>query len=151
MSTATASDGLLSIGEVLHLLRPDFPDVSISKIRYLEAEGLVEPSRTPSGYRKFTRADAERFLDGARTANVFGTMWHGSLESDAFRTAFLTEVAACVGKTFRPSGVSFEARREARLDLLGDLVESKLDVDALLALAHEGTRRTPFPSLPPGP
>jgi len=60
VSSATASDGLLSIGEVLHLLRSDFPDVSISKIRYLEAEDLVEPSRTPSGYRKFTRADAER-------------------------------------------------------------------------------------------
>jgi DNA-binding transcriptional MerR regulator len=60
MSTARATDGLLSIGEVLHLLRPDFPDVSISKIRYLEAEGLVEPARTASGYRKFTRADAER-------------------------------------------------------------------------------------------
>lgn len=55
-----ASDGLLSIGEVLHLLRTDFPDVSISKIRYLEGEGLVDPARTPSGYRKFTRADAER-------------------------------------------------------------------------------------------
>ena len=60
MSTAAASDGLLSIGEVLHLLRADFPDISISKIRYLEGEGLVEPSRTPSGYRKFSRADAER-------------------------------------------------------------------------------------------
>jgi len=60
MSTAVASDGLLSIGEVLHLLRQEFPDVSISKIRYLEAEQLVEPTRTPSGYRKFTRADAER-------------------------------------------------------------------------------------------
>ena len=42
------------------MLRADFPDVSISKIRYLEAEDLVEPQRTPSGYRKFTRADAER-------------------------------------------------------------------------------------------
>lgn len=60
MSAAPAADGLLSIGEVLHLLRADFPDISISKIRYLEGEGLVEPARTPSGYRKFTRADAER-------------------------------------------------------------------------------------------
>jgi DNA-binding transcriptional MerR regulator len=60
VTAAPAADGLLSIGEVLHLLRTDFPDVSISKIRYLEAEGLVEPARTPSGYRKFTRADAER-------------------------------------------------------------------------------------------
>lgn len=60
MGPAAASDGLLSIGEVLQLLRSDFPDVTISKIRYLESEDLVEPSRTPSGYRKFTRADAER-------------------------------------------------------------------------------------------
>src|SRR4029077_8962657 len=60
MSTVAASDGLLSIGEVLRLLRADFPDISGSKNRYLESEGLVEPARTPSGYRKFTRADAER-------------------------------------------------------------------------------------------
>jgi DNA-binding transcriptional MerR regulator len=60
MRAAAVSDGLLSIGEVLHLLKADFPDVTISKIRYLEGEGLVEPARTPSGYRKFTRADAER-------------------------------------------------------------------------------------------
>ncbi len=50
----------LSIGEVLSQLRQDFPDVSISKIRYLEAEGLVEPGRTPSGYRKFSQDDVER-------------------------------------------------------------------------------------------
>jgi len=50
----------MSIGEVLGLLRPDFPDVTISKIRYLEAEGLVEPERTPSGYRKFSHDDVER-------------------------------------------------------------------------------------------
>lgn len=50
----------LSIGEVLGQLREDFPDISISKIRYLEAEGLVEPARTPSGYRKFSQDDVER-------------------------------------------------------------------------------------------
>jgi len=50
----------MSIGEVLGLLRPDFPDVTISKIRYLESEGLVEPERTPSGYRKFSSEDLER-------------------------------------------------------------------------------------------
>lgn len=60
MRAAAASDGLLSIGEVLHQLKADFPDVSISKIRYLEGEGLVEPQRTSSGYRKFTHADTER-------------------------------------------------------------------------------------------
>ena len=50
----------LSIGEVLSLLQDDFPDVTISKIRFLESQGLIEPERTPSGYRKFTFADVER-------------------------------------------------------------------------------------------
>jgi DNA-binding transcriptional MerR regulator len=50
----------MSIGAVLDLLRPDFPDVTISKIRFLEAEGLVTPERTPSGYRRFTAYDCAR-------------------------------------------------------------------------------------------
>ncbi|HUW87827.1 MAG TPA: MerR family transcriptional regulator [Candidatus Paceibacterota bacterium] len=50
----------LSIGEVLGKLRGDFPDITISKIRFLESEGLIEPQRTPSGYRKFTNSDLER-------------------------------------------------------------------------------------------
>ncbi|MBB4683374.1 transcriptional regulator FtsR [Amycolatopsis jiangsuensis] len=52
-------DGM-SIGAVLAQLRGDFPDVTISKIRFLEAEGLVRPGRTPSGYRQFAPADVER-------------------------------------------------------------------------------------------
>lgn len=54
-----ARDGL-SIGAVLAQLRADFPDVTISKIRFLESEGLVEPGRTASGYRQFLPADVER-------------------------------------------------------------------------------------------
>jgi DNA-binding transcriptional MerR regulator len=50
----------LSIGEVLTLLRQEFPDVTISKIRFLESQGLVNPERTPSGYRKFYEHDVER-------------------------------------------------------------------------------------------
>ena len=50
----------LSIGEVLSLLRDEFPDVTISKIRFLESQGLVDPERTPSGYRKFYDHDVER-------------------------------------------------------------------------------------------
>ena len=50
----------LTIGEVLARLRGDFPDVTISKIRYLESEDLVHPQRTPSGYRKFSGADVGR-------------------------------------------------------------------------------------------
>ncbi|GAB3437895.1 MerR family transcriptional regulator [Phycicoccus ginsengisoli] len=50
----------MTIGAVLATLRQDFPDVTISKIRFLEAEGLVTPARTASGYRTYTDADVER-------------------------------------------------------------------------------------------
>ena len=54
------SRAFMSIGEVLAQLRTDFSDITISKIRFLEAEGLVEPERTSSGYRKFSREDVGR-------------------------------------------------------------------------------------------
>lgn len=50
----------LTIGEVLNRLKDEFPDITISKIRFLDAEGLVEPDRTPAGYRQFTEADVAR-------------------------------------------------------------------------------------------
>ncbi len=50
----------MSIGVVLERLRGEFPDVTVSKIRFLESEGLITPSRTPSGYRRFTDKDVER-------------------------------------------------------------------------------------------
>jgi len=52
--------GYLSISEVLAQLRAEFPDTSVSKIRFLETEGLIEPARAPSGYRRFDAADVER-------------------------------------------------------------------------------------------
>ena len=55
--------GQFSIGEVLAQLRPEFPDISTSKIRFLEAEGLIEPARSHSGYRRFSAADVERLRD----------------------------------------------------------------------------------------
>ena len=60
MSTAVPARAYLSIGEVLAKLRPEFPDVTISKIRFLESEGLVEPQRTSSGYRKFGHDEIAR-------------------------------------------------------------------------------------------
>jgi DNA-binding transcriptional MerR regulator len=52
-----------SIGEVLISVKTEFPDITISKIRFLEAEGLIEPERTPSGYRKFYIDDVDRLKD----------------------------------------------------------------------------------------
>jgi DNA-binding transcriptional MerR regulator len=66
--SASAARSHMTIGEVLGLLSGEFPDVTVSKIRFLEAEGLIEPERTPSGYRKFGRRDVERlrFILGAQ-------------------------------------------------------------------------------------
>jgi DNA-binding transcriptional MerR regulator len=50
----------LSIGEVINLLRDDFPDVSVSKIRFLESQGLIDPGRSDSGYRQFDQTDLAR-------------------------------------------------------------------------------------------
>ncbi|WP_329407745.1 MerR family transcriptional regulator [Streptomyces sp. NBC_00704] len=58
--TAPADGDPMSIGAVLNALRDEFPEVTVSKIRFLESEGLVEPQRTPSGYRKFSARDVER-------------------------------------------------------------------------------------------
>ncbi|MGB0961154.1 MAG: cobyric acid synthase, partial [Mycobacterium sp.] len=86
----------------------------------------------------------EEFLGGARVGQVFGTMWHGALESDALRARFLRETLG-----LDHSGSSFPRARDARLDLLGDLVEEHLDMDAVLDLIHDGPQDG-LPFLPPG-
>jgi len=50
----------IAIGKVLTLLKPEYPDISISKIRFLESEGLISPDRAPSGFRRYSKADIER-------------------------------------------------------------------------------------------
>jgi DNA-binding transcriptional MerR regulator len=60
VSDTSHEAGHLSIGEVLAQLANDFPDITISKIRFLESQGLIDPERTPSGYRKFYASDVER-------------------------------------------------------------------------------------------
>jgi DNA-binding transcriptional MerR regulator len=58
--SGSSARSFLSIGEVLAQLRPEFPDTTISKLRFLESEGLVEPERTPAGYRKYSSEDVDR-------------------------------------------------------------------------------------------
>ncbi len=57
---ASRGSAKMTIGAVLDRLKPDFPDISISKIRFLESEGLITPTRTASGYRSFTEDDVTR-------------------------------------------------------------------------------------------
>ena len=60
MAEAEKRKDLVSIGELLKSLNGEFPDLTISKIRFLETEGLLQPERTPSGYRKYSRSDEQR-------------------------------------------------------------------------------------------
>ena len=60
MAEALRESALMTIGEVLSVLRAEFPDLTISKLRFLESAGLVDPTRTPSGYRKYSYVDVDR-------------------------------------------------------------------------------------------
>ncbi len=92
----------------------------------------------------------EPFLDGCRVGSVWGTHWHGSLESDAFRRRFLEEVARAAGRRFVPApDTCFGVLREEQLDRLGDLVEEHADTDALWRLI-EGGAPPGLPFVPPG-
>ncbi|MFI6578047.1 cobyric acid synthase [Nocardiopsis sp. NPDC050513] len=91
----------------------------------------------------------EPFLDGCRQRAVWGTTWHGALENDAFRRAFLGDVARAAGRGYVPAGdTDFAAVREARLDALGDLVGRHLDTDRIRRLLAEGAP-SDLPVIPP--
>ena len=95
--------------------------------------------------------DADGWPEGVRLAPVFGTHWHGAFESDEFRRAFLTEVAALAGRHgFRVApDTRFGQARERMLDLLGDLVETHLDTDALWRLIESGPPACTADPVPP--
>jgi adenosylcobyric acid synthase len=131
-----------------------------AEVRFAREKTLARPVGTAFGqpvhgyeiHHGQVRYDdgAEPFLDGGRSGAVFGTTWHGALENDGFRRAFLGEVARIAGRRFVPApGTSFAAVREARLDALGDLVEEHADTDALWRLVEEGAPPG-LPLLPPG-
>jgi adenosylcobyric acid synthase len=84
----------------------------------------------------FIASDGE--MEGCRHGAVLGTSWHGVLEHDRFRRALLRYVAGVRGRRFVPGTTPFAAAREARLDVLGDLVETHLDTDQLMALIEGG-------------
>ena len=68
--SAQAARAYFGIGEVLAQLRDEFPDISVSKIRFLESEGLIQPPRSPSNYRQFGPGDVERLLQATSDTNT---------------------------------------------------------------------------------
>ncbi|MEV8371710.1 cobyric acid synthase [Kribbella sp. NPDC056861] len=92
---------------------------------------------------------ALEFPGGCRAGVVWGTIWHGLLDDDAFRHAFLAEIAALTGKPAPDGSVSFGGMREARLDLLADAIDEHLDTGALLSLIESGATAD-LPFIPPG-
>jgi adenosylcobyric acid synthase len=130
------------------------------EVRFAAAKTLRRPAGTAygepvvgyeihHGIATVTGPGAEPFLDGCRQGSVWGTSWHGTLENDAFRQAFLTEVAALTGRDFRPApGIRFGEVRQAQLDLLGDLVADHLDTAAVCRLIETGAPAG-LPLVPP--
>jgi adenosylcobyric acid synthase len=129
------------------------------RVRFAREKTLARPSGTALGERVegyeihhgvAEVLGGEPFLDGCRAGQTWGTHWHGSLESDGFRRAFLREVAAAAGRRFVPApDTSFATLREEQLDRLGDLIEHHADTGALWRLIESGAPAG-LPFLPPG-
>jgi adenosylcobyric acid synthase len=89
------------------------------------------------------------FLDGCRSGTVWGTNWHGTLENDEFRRAFLTEVADLAGRDFKAApDTCFADLRDSALERLADLAAAHLDTAAMVRLI-EGGPPPGLPVLPP--
>lgn len=117
---------------------------------YVEGYEIHHGVADITGGEAFISDDNGQGLDGCRVGAVWGTHWHGSLESDGFRRAFLREVAAAAGRRFVPAAdTSFAALREEQLDRLGDLIEEHADTDALWRLIESGAPQG-LPFIPPG-
>ena len=155
----------MSIGAVLDLLRPDFPDVTISKIRFLEAEGLVTPERTASGYRRFTAYDCARLRfiltaqrdqylplkvikaaldaqpDGElpQSGSAYGVPRLVTVSGDSENFAGFADVADYDDGA---AGISAVARTQVRLSREDLLARSGVDDELLTALVKAGVITT---------
>jgi adenosylcobyric acid synthase len=96
-------------------------------------------------------SDVEPFLDGWRYGAVWGTTWHGALENDGFRRAWLTRAASQAAVSWQPvtTAPGFAAHRESMLDRLADAIEEHVDTTALLSLIDHGAPDG-LPFVPPG-
>jgi DNA-binding transcriptional MerR regulator len=132
----------LSIGDVLTLLREEFPDVTISKIRFLESQGLVNPERSPSGYRKFFEHDVERLRWVLRQQRehflplkvIRDRLAGGDLDDDA--GAELPN-----GKSARPAHAAAAAAVAGVASVHGHEQPTKADEEAMARILADASRR----------
>jgi DNA-binding transcriptional MerR regulator len=130
----------LSIGDVLTLLREEFPDVTISKIRFLESQGLVNPERSPSGYRKFFEPDVERLRWVLRQQRehflplkvIRDRLADGDLDDAA--------PGGANGKPAEPAGPT--SHGAASLGAAEDEQPTKADEEAMARILADASRRT---------
>ncbi|MCX7620616.1 MAG: MerR family DNA-binding transcriptional regulator [Acidimicrobiales bacterium] len=138
----------LSIGEVLSLLQEEFPDVTISKIRFLESQGLLDPERTPSGYRKFYDADIERlrWILRQQRENFLPL----KVIKDRLESGELDELLA---PTNASNAVADRSTSAADSDAKGEQTAADHGTESAPALAHEavGTTTDGAPGAPGEP
>lgn len=138
----------MNIGQVLDLLRPDFPGVTIPKIRFLESEGLIKPDRTPSGYRKFSSQDIDRLRyvlrmqrDHYLPLKVIGehldAMDRG-LEPPPIESVVPTVPKVALSSDGFPSPESFAPRSDVRLSRRELLKIAEIDEEMLAQLEQFG-------------
>lgn len=130
------------------------------RTRFATAKTLARPAGSAYGqpvtayeihHGMVTVDGGEPWLDGCRVGATYGTLWHGALECDGFRRAFLADVATRAGRGgfVVAADTDVAALREARLDLLADAVEAHVDGAALLRLLESGAPPG-LPFVPPG-
>ncbi len=145
---AGAHGSRMNIGEVLDRLRPDFPGVTIPKIRFLEDKGLIKPERTPAGYRKFTHDDVERLRyiltmqrDHYLPLKVIGEHLAAidrGLEPPPIESVVPTVPKVTLGTDGLPSADSFRRRDDVRLSRKELLKIAEVDEELLEQLEQYG-------------
>lgn len=135
---AASAENTLSIGEVLSLLKKEFPDVSISKIRFLETEGLITPNRTPSGYRRFDTHDVSKLrsiLTLQRDQYLPLKVIREQLDADADGAGITAPVVSSGGvrpDDFRPGAGRIRLTRAELAE------QTDLDESVIVALEKDG-------------
>ena len=138
----------MNIGQVLDLLRSDFPGISIPKIRFLEDRGLIAPERTPSGYRKFSHEDVERLRyvlrmqrDHYLPLKVIGEHLEAmdrGLQPPPIESVVPTVPKVALAGDGLPSAESFARRSDLRLSRKELLKTAEVDEELLAALENYG-------------